>query len=202
MTLHYQLRKEREKHGVDVHFLMIDSIGAFYWIDRASTSLAVMGNNRLLAITVHCSIQKMVKQKKSHSLQTVSETVVLEIRKLLQVYPMLVLATKAASLGDKYSTSEAKRNSRKWCSANASDSGPQNLLCREYMPSIWQSFVTHRVLVRPSGLAAGNCGLRHAPNYDSSKHQNYPIYWSEWLLPSLSILDKFIVTDVGVFTIP
>ncbi|XP_028125062.1 DNA repair protein XRCC2 homolog isoform X3 [Camellia sinensis] len=184
-TLHYQLRKEREKHGVDVHFLMIDSIGAFYWIDRASTSLAVMGNNR-----------------KSHSLQTVSETVVLEIRKLLQVYPMLVLATKAASLGDKYSTSEAKRNSRKWCSANASDSGPQNLLCREYMPSIWQSFVTHRVLVRPSGLAAGNCGLRHAPNYDSSKHQNYPIYWSEWLLPSLSILDKFIVTDVGVFTIP
>ncbi|CAL5323629.1 unnamed protein product [Camellia sinensis] len=87
---------------------------------------------------------------KSHSLQTVSETVVLEIRKLLQVHPMLVLATKAASLGDKYSTSEAKRNSRKWCSANASDSGPQNLLCREYMPSIWQSFVTHRVLVRPS----------------------------------------------------
>ncbi|KAF7135260.1 hypothetical protein RHSIM_Rhsim08G0000700 [Rhododendron simsii] len=169
-TLHYQLQKERETHGVDVHyFLMIDSIGAFYWIDRASTSVALKGNNR-----------------KCHSLQSVSESIIQEIRKLLLVHPMLVLATKAANLG------ELKRNSQKWYSEKASDfitlgSGPQKLPYREYMPSIWQSFVTHRVLVRASG--------------EDSKHHNSPIYLSQWLLPSLSLSDKFIVTDAGVSTL-
>lgn len=166
-TLHYQLQKERETHGVDVHFLMIDSIGAFYWIDRASTSVAIKGNNR-----------------KCHSLQTVSESIIKEIRKLLLVHPMLVLATKAANLG--------KRNSQKWSSENSSDmrrvgNGPKKLPYREYMPSIWQSFVTHRVLVRASD--------------EDSKHHNLPIYLSQWLLPSLSVSDMFIITDAGVSTL-
>lgn len=43
------------------------------------------------------------------SLQTVSDTVVQEVRKLLLVHPMLVLATKAANLGDKYLKNEVKR---------------------------------------------------------------------------------------------
>ncbi|XP_052190145.1 DNA repair protein XRCC2 homolog isoform X4 [Diospyros lotus] len=173
-TLHFRLQEERERHGIDVHFLMIDSIGAFHWIDRASTSLAVMDSSR-----------------KSHSLQCVSQTIVREIRKLLLVHPMLILVTKTASLGDKYSTTEANRNSGQWSSENTTDGratrtrrGPQILAYREYMPSVWQSFVTHRVLVRASD--------------DGSQHQNCPIYLSEWLLPSLNILDKFIVTDAGV----
>ncbi|XP_058180686.1 DNA repair protein XRCC2 homolog isoform X2 [Rhododendron vialii] len=229
-TLHYQLQKERETHGVDVHFLMIDSIGAFYWIDRASTSVALKGNNR-----------------KCHSLQSVSESIIQEIRKLLLVHPMLVLATKAANLGElkrdpskvrgrhpkRYFFSKVAsqskwsvlfihkkqrnipffkedialkedyipfisacpqndRNSQKWYSEKASDlitlgSGPQKLPYREYMPSIWQSFVTHRVLVQASG--------------EDSKHHNSPIYLSQWLLPSLSLSDKFIVTDAGVSTL-
>ncbi|KAA8547091.1 hypothetical protein F0562_003520 [Nyssa sinensis] len=168
-TLHYQLQKERERQGVGVHFLMIDSIGAFHWIDRASTSLPLGVDNRKIL-----------------SLQSVSETVVQEIRKLLMVHPMLVLVTKAANLVDKYSTNEAKMTSRKWSSQNALDlktirSGSQKLSYHEYMPSVWQSFVTHRILVRAS---------------DDSQHQNHPIYLSEWLLPSLSLLDKFIVRDV------
>ncbi|PSS36075.1 DNA repair protein [Actinidia chinensis var. chinensis] len=174
-TLHYQHQKQRDTHGVDVDLLMIDSIGAFYWIDRASTSLAVMSNDR-----------------KSRSFQSVVESIVQEIRKLLLMHPMLVLATKAASLGDKYSINEAKRNSRKWSSENVLDlrtvkSGPQTLPYREYMPSIWQSFVTHRVLIRASD--------------EDSKHHNCPTYLSEWLLPSLDLQDKFIVTDAGVYTI-
>uniref|UniRef100_A0A5B7CBR6 RecA family profile 1 domain-containing protein n=1 Tax=Davidia involucrata TaxID=16924 RepID=A0A5B7CBR6_DAVIN len=171
-TLHYQLQKERERHGVGVHFLMIDSIGAFHWFDRASTSFPLGGDKR-----------------KSLSLQSVSETVVQEIRKLLMVQPMLVLATKAANLGNRYSTNE-NMTPRKWSSQNASDlktiSG-QKLPYREYMPSVWQSFVTHRILVRASDA--------------DGKHQNHPIYISEWLLPSLSLLDKFIVEDAGVFII-
>ncbi|XP_059640738.1 DNA repair protein XRCC2 homolog isoform X4 [Cornus florida] len=125
-TLHYQLQKEKEAHGVGVHFLMIDSIGAFHWIDRASTSLPLTG-----------------KSRKSFSFQNVSETVVQEIRKLLLVHPMLVLATKAANLGDKYSTKEVNRYSRKWPSQNVSNSrtirsDPEKLSYREYMPAVWQ----------------------------------------------------------------
>ncbi|XP_052190143.1 DNA repair protein XRCC2 homolog isoform X2 [Diospyros lotus] len=127
-TLHFRLQEERERHGIDVHFLMIDSIGAFHWIDRASTSLAVMDSSR-----------------KSHSLQCVSQTIVREIRKLLLVHPMLILVTKTASLGDKYSTTEANRNSGQWSSENTTDGratrtrrGPQILAYREYMPSVWQ----------------------------------------------------------------
>ncbi|XP_059594755.1 DNA repair protein XRCC2 homolog isoform X3 [Vitis vinifera] len=90
-TLRYRLQRARETHGVTAHFLMIDSIGAFYWVDRASTSLHLESNSR-----------------KRLSLQSISETVVEEIRKLLLVHPMLVLATKATILGDTYSTNEVK----------------------------------------------------------------------------------------------
>ncbi|XP_059640742.1 DNA repair protein XRCC2 homolog isoform X7 [Cornus florida] len=171
-TLHYQLQKEKEAHGVGVHFLMIDSIGAFHWIDRASTSLPLTG-----------------KSRKSFSFQNVSETVVQEIRKLLLVHPMLVLATKAANLGDKYSTKEVNRYSRKWPSQNVSNSrtirsDPEKLSYREYMPAVWQSFVTHRILVRAS-------------DDGGSSNQNHPIYLSEWLLPPLSLVNKFIIRDLA-----
>ncbi|KAE9466132.1 hypothetical protein C3L33_01997, partial [Rhododendron williamsianum] len=176
-TLHYQLQKERETHGVD--FLMIDSIGAFYWIDRASTSVALKGNNR-----------------KCHSLQSVSESIIQEIRKLLLVHPMLVLATKAANLG------ELKRNSQKWYSEKASDlitlgSGPQKLPYREYMPSIWQVFffcpLSHTEYLYELQVRKQDLWL--FPACEDSKHHNSPIYLSQWLLPSLSLSDKFIVTD-------
>ncbi|XP_058001664.1 DNA repair protein XRCC2 homolog isoform X1 [Hevea brasiliensis] len=45
-TLHYQLQKERQAQGIGVNFLMIDSIGAFHWVDRASTSLHLGVDNR------------------------------------------------------------------------------------------------------------------------------------------------------------
>ncbi|KAK9276657.1 hypothetical protein L1049_006193 [Liquidambar formosana] len=174
-TLCHRLQKEREAHGVSVHILMIDSIGAFYWVDRASTSLSLGGTNR-----------------KSLSLQSVSEIVVMEIQKLLLVHPMLVLATKPTILGDNYSTSGSKR---KWSSQDSSDlrtvtSGSQKLSYREYMPPVWQSFVTHRILVRASDDDLAN-----------RRHQNYSIYLSEWSFPSLNFLDKLIVRDAGVFTV-
>ncbi|KAG2701763.1 hypothetical protein I3760_06G058800 [Carya illinoinensis] len=91
-TLHYRIQKEQELHGISVHILMIDGIGAFHWIDRASTFMPLGATNR-----------------KTPSLQTVSETVVQEIRKLLLLHPMLVIATKATIFGDRYSMTETKR---------------------------------------------------------------------------------------------
>eukprot|EP00261_Vitis_vinifera_P035527 XP_019076770.1 PREDICTED: DNA repair protein XRCC2 homolog isoform X3 [Vitis vinifera] len=177
-TLRYRLQRARETHGVTAHFLMIDSIGAFYWVDRASTSLHLESNSR-----------------KRLSLQSISETVVEEIRKLLLVHPMLVLATKATILGDTYSTNEVKRTSMKLSSNDPSNlrtvtGGPQKLSYREFMPLVWQSFVTHRILVRAADDDPAN-----------SKYQSRSIFLSEWLMPSLNFSDKFIVRDAGVFVV-
>ncbi|XP_009772529.1 DNA repair protein XRCC2 homolog isoform X2 [Nicotiana sylvestris] len=173
-TMHFQLQKEKEAHGTGVYLLMIDSIGAFYWMDRASPSIPPGRINR-----------------KSLSLQSVSESVVQEIQKILLVHPMLVLTTKAASLQDKYTTREV-RNTGQLSVESTLDSknirSSANVqLYREYMPSVWQSFVSHRMLVRPSD--------------DSSKYQKQPIYSSEWLLPSLKISDKFTFNDDGAYII-
>ncbi|XP_057972454.1 DNA repair protein XRCC2 homolog isoform X2 [Malania oleifera] len=162
-TLHYQLRKEREEQGVSIYFLMIDSIGAFYWVDRASTSLLMGASNR-----------------KRLSLQSVSETVVQEIRKLLLVHPMLILTTKATILGIGQQMGSAD--------FGATTGIPQKLSYREYMPSVWQSFVTHRILIRVS-----------EDDLTKNKHQNCSVYSVEWLLPPLSLMDKFIVRDAGIF---
>ncbi|GMG99554.1 hypothetical protein Nepgr_001394 [Nepenthes gracilis] len=179
-TLHDKLQWSREELGTSVHFLMIDSIGAYYWVDRASTSLPLGA-----------------KDRKTLSLQSVTEAVVNEIRNILLVHPMLVLATKATIFGDKCATNDIKRKFSKWSSQDTLDqsmvgSGSENLSHREYMPSVWQSFVTYRIFVRPSFKQLS------AANYDVTCEQ---VYLAEWLLPSLGITDKFAVTDAGIFMV-
>ncbi|KAL3513522.1 hypothetical protein ACH5RR_026239 [Cinchona calisaya] len=158
-TMNYQLQKKKEIQGVGVHLLMLDSIGAFYWMDRSLPSLLVGGD------------------RKSLSLQSVTENVVQDIQKLLLVHPMLVLASKTTNSGDKYSADEVRRNI---------GSGPRPKH-REYMPSVWQSFVTHRIHVAASD--------------ENSDHQRQLIYLTEWVSPSINSSDKFIVNDDGVFLI-
>ncbi|KAL3845622.1 hypothetical protein ACJIZ3_003025 [Penstemon smallii] len=167
-TMHYRLQNERETQATGVYMLMFDSIGAFYWMDRALPSSS-SGNNR-----------------KNLSLQSVAETTVQEIQRLLLVHPMLVLVAKSASFSDKQSISEVTRNSGK--RQNTFDiRGPGNLTYRDYMPSVWQSFVTHRVLFRASD---GN-----------GKHQRHPTFSTEWLLPSVKLSDNFTVNDDGLIVI-
>ncbi|XP_071689552.1 DNA repair protein XRCC2 homolog [Rutidosis leptorrhynchoides] len=156
-TLRYTLEKGRTLNvsGKEFRVLMIDNIGAFYWIDRGLSSLPQRNPNR-----------------KNACLQTVFETVVNEISKLLLLHPMLVLATKTV-------TSQVKS------SYSRRGSGWSNIMYREYMPSIWQSFVTHRILVRASN--------------DKRNVQNHVCYLAEWLLPALNVLDEFVVVDSGIF---
>ncbi|XP_071906515.1 DNA repair protein XRCC2 homolog isoform X3 [Coffea arabica] len=111
-TMNKQLQKQKDIQGVGVHLLVLDSIGAFYWMDRALPSLLVGGSNR-----------------KSLSLQIVMENVVQDLQKLLLVHPLLVLATKNSISGDKSTADELMRNT---------SSGPRPKH-REYMPSVWQS---------------------------------------------------------------
>ncbi|KAE9593393.1 putative DNA repair protein XRCC2 [Lupinus albus] len=175
-TLNQRLEKEKEVHGLSVHMLMIDSIGAFHWVDRASMFLSPRDNNRKLF------------------LQSVSEAVVKDIKKLLQVHPMLVIATKSVIYGDRYFTgsNEVKGNFIKdYCEERFSRNVPrshQHFQYREYMPSVWQSFVTHRILVHSSD--------NHPV---ASNSQNSSFYLLEWLLPRSSFPEKIIVKDAGVF---
>ncbi|XP_024026174.1 DNA repair protein XRCC2 homolog isoform X2 [Morus notabilis] len=175
-TLYHQLNEVKEEQRSSVYLLMIDSIGAFHWIERALTLSLSRNTNR-----------------KSFSLQSISETVVQEMKKLLLVHPMLVIATKTTNLGERYSANEVQRN---FFFPDTPDyrnvaSTTHKLPYREYMPSVWQSFITHRILVRAS--ADDNLTTRH--------HQNCPVYISEWLLPQLNVLDKFIVKDGFIFIV-
>ncbi|KAL1362065.1 hypothetical protein AAHE18_03G052300 [Arachis hypogaea] len=126
-SLHYRLKREKD-HGVSVQLLLIDSIGAFHWVDRASMFLSLKEHNR-----------------KKLFLQSVSEAVVQDIKKLLQVHPMLVIATKSVIFGNTYSTASEEVNG---CSRNVTRS-PQHTQYREYMPSVWQSLLIFLILWRP-----------------------------------------------------
>ncbi|GAB2277669.1 hypothetical protein Dimus_012374 [Dionaea muscipula] len=180
-SLPIELKNARKKLGTGVGFLMIDSIGAYYWVDRASTSLPFGTNSR-----------------RTFSLQSVTETVVNEIRNVLQLHPVLVLATKATIFGDKGATNDVKRTSRKWPAQDTlvettKGSCSENHLHREFMPSVWQSFVTHRIVVHPTSEQFS------AVNYALIGEQ---VYVAGWLLPLLDTRDKFVVKDDGISAVP
>lgn len=157
-----------------LNFLPLSSIGAYHWVDRGSSSLPLWGHNR-----------------KGFSLANVLEAAVEEVRKLLLVHPSIVIASKATIFGDR--SSDIVRREKSLSESEPRHGKPDGglVLYREYMPSAWQSFVTHRVFVRSSDehLTASSC-----------EHQ--PTYFSEWLLPSLGFLDKFIVKNAGIFLVP
>ncbi|KAK7404366.1 hypothetical protein VNO78_05208 [Psophocarpus tetragonolobus] len=172
-TLHSRLEKQKQLHGLAFHLLLIDNIGAFHWMDRASASMF---------------FSQTQNTKKKLFLQTVSEAVVHNIRKLLQVHPMLIIVTKSVIFGNSYSTpsNDVNGNMEEKCSKNVTRSH-QNFQYREYMPSVWQSLVTHRIL------------LHSSDDHVTTNHQNSSFYLLEWLLPRLSFLDKIVVRDGGVF---
>ncbi|XP_048229431.1 DNA repair protein XRCC2 homolog isoform X2 [Ricinus communis] len=126
-TLRHQIQRDREAQGITISCMMIDSIGAFHWVDRASTSF----------------------------------------------------------LGDN------SRNLKRPCSPGSAVSSVSNkLVHREYMSSVWQSFVTLRILVQATD-----------DHISIDRNHNKSVYLSEWLLPSQSYVDKFIVEDAGVFCV-
>ncbi|CAL1366903.1 unnamed protein product [Linum trigynum] len=156
-TLHHQLveRVVEDVEGNGGHCLMIDNIGAFHWMDRAVSSSAKS--------LPGCNGRRGV------SLDSIVEAVVREMKKVLVVHPMLVMVTKATVLGG---------------DRRGSNDVTQNSLYREFMPLVWQSFVTHRLLVR-------------AVDDDSCEQQSR--YLLEWLLSSpRSFVERFLVKDAGL----
>ncbi|XP_076937101.1 DNA repair protein XRCC2 homolog [Bidens hawaiensis] len=135
-----------------VYILMIDNIGAFQSIDRGFSSLPQQNPSR-----------------KKIGVQTVFETVVQELKKLVGLHSMIVLATKTVSNQVKSSYSNRV-------------SGGLKSGYREFMPLTWQSFVTRRIVVRRL----------------ERKFGDRVSYSAEWLLPALSVSDEFVVCDSGI----
>ncbi|XP_004298620.1 PREDICTED: DNA repair protein XRCC2 homolog [Fragaria vesca subsp. vesca] len=174
-TLHHRLKREKKMHNLNMQLLMIDSIGPFQWVDRGSTFFPLGSHNR-----------------KCLSLQSISETVVQEIKKLLLLHPLIVIATKEIVLDNVYGMDEAKQNNYmlEESGGRSITSSTQRLPYREFMPPIWQSFITHKILVRASDDLL-----------PIRLDQEHSLYFSEWLLPSLSFQDKFVVKDAGIFIV-
>ncbi|KAL9251416.1 DNA repair protein XRCC2-like protein [Drosera capensis] len=127
------------------------------------------------------SVSFLMIDRRTFSLQSVSETVVNEIRNVLLLHPMLVLTTKAAIFSDKGATNDAKSSRKRYTSETLHEttvgSGSENSLYREYMPSVWQSFVTHRLVLHP-------CFDRFSDDVTSEQ-----VFVAEWQLPLLGGLE-------------
>ncbi|CAN6469830.1 unnamed protein product [Victoria cruziana] len=175
-TIQRRMQKESEAHGVGVSYLMIDSISAFYWMDRAAGMWAISGSRNCL------------------SFQSITEAVVQELRKLLDVLPVLVLATKTTISGVGNTTCENDRNTFEATSSGSVISNKSgechNLgdfnLYQEYMPPAWQALITQRVFLQAKrGKFVGD-------------EKSLPTYMSTWLLPVLNPSDIFIVGEGGI----
>ncbi|XP_031484631.1 DNA repair protein XRCC2 homolog isoform X2 [Nymphaea colorata] len=128
------------------------------------------------------------------SFRSVTEAVIQEIRKLLDVLPVLVLATKATILGVGSSACENDRNTFQGASSGSINSnksyGSHNRagfdLYKEYMPLAWQALVTQQVLLQVKG------------DNIVRDEKSLPIYMSTWLLPVLNLSDMFVVEEAGI----
>nr|AGT17239.1 hypothetical protein SHCRBa_067_E24_F_20 [Saccharum hybrid cultivar R570] len=167
-----QSQSRREVSSAGIYFVMIDSIGAFYWIDRGS---------------------QPARENKGRTLQSITESVVHELRKLLQLQPALVLVTKAPIYGKGTTTAnDFNRVSSKYMLADSTGLGysrqeeERTLSNREYMTSIWQSFVTHRI----------NLQVEEAEVPLVPESEVLPMHTSEWVQPCLKTKEKFSIMDV------
>ncbi|TVU36350.1 hypothetical protein EJB05_18282, partial [Eragrostis curvula] len=161
--------------GASVYFLMIDSIGAFYWMDRGS---------------------QPARESKGKSLQSITETVVQEIRNVLQLQPALVMVTKSPIYGEgTTSMNDFNRASSLYMLEDSTvmrysrQEDERNLASREYMPPLWQSFVTHRIKLQVEEAEVLSVRENDAPS----------MHTSEWVQPSLKTKEKFSISNISFF---
>ncbi|OQU87947.1 hypothetical protein SORBI_3003G370300 [Sorghum bicolor] len=129
------------------------------------------------------------------TLQSITESVVHELRKLLQLQPALVLVTKAPIYGEGTTTAnDFNRVSSKYMLGDSTGLGysrqgeEKTVSNREYMPSIWQSFITHRI----------NLQVEEAEVPSVLESEVLPMHTSEWVQPCLKMKEKFSIMDDGV----
>ncbi|KAJ7533950.1 hypothetical protein O6H91_13G072500 [Diphasiastrum complanatum] len=164
-TIRPQLQRMVEDHEKALQLVLIDSIGAYYWLDRACQSTLPVASDSYRTL----------------SLQVVFEAVVRELRQILQTHPFLLIASKGTIFSSSTRDNPGNRDlahfgqkeyPERLCEValNQEFSNEQfryrtttekpskqteKMSHREYMPAVWQGFVTHRiVLQRAHGSAS------------------------------------------------
>jgi DNA-repair protein XRCC2 len=165
--------KEAQRQGRSMRLLIIDSIGAFYWLDRAASLVA--------GASTESSRTKL-------SIQAVTRAVVRELHHLSNMHGLLVLASKC-SIFSPQSSDGADWQGGRWMHKEAPEGIPAarkdtrraGLQHREYMPAEWQEFVTHRLLLQ--GPMSGEAEV---------------VFIAEWQMPALSGVDRFTIENTGL----
>ncbi|BBG94668.1 homolog of X-ray repair cross complementing 2, partial [Prunus dulcis] len=136
----------------------------------------------------HVGIQLLMIDRKCLSLQSVFDAVVQDIKKLLLVHPMLVMATKEIILGNAYGGDEVKQNKSLLDASGLRNlaSNTQQLPYREYMPSVWQwtcmfnQYITNShelVSLLSRDLETGRSGPTYAQKNEGEKKSiNHILY--------------------------
>eukprot|EP00850_Spirogloea_muscicola_P022658 SM000305S11816 [mRNA] locus=s305:95559:97960:- [translate_table: standard] len=143
-------------HGKgSIQLLAIDSIGAFHWLDRGARATTMPGTPKSTVL----------------SSTVASQAIVMHLRQHLRTYRMLVLASKCTIFtGSGYSHKQASR-----ASTNSSYNG-------EYLPAVWQQFVTDRVHLQ-------------GPRPDIGPEAQH-VFTAEWLSPAHHVGQMFVLEEV------
>ncbi|KAJ3677884.1 hypothetical protein LUZ60_001687 [Juncus effusus] len=164
--IRYIFERRNEISSNNIRFLLIDSIGAFHWLDRGNQTIGDY-------------------KGKNISVQTSLEAIVHELKEILHIQPLLILATKS-HLYSSETSNEYHRN------YNSNGNAERNFSFREFMPSVWQSFVSHRIRLQVSEeLFSSN-----------SSNETVQKYTSEWVQPQLNMKEIFSIREDGIFLIP
>ncbi|KAG0466671.1 hypothetical protein HPP92_018251, partial [Vanilla planifolia] len=165
---------KKEGPSASLYILIIDSIGAFHWNDRACQPL-----------------QKNDSERRKLSIEDMTERVVLEINKIRELQPLLVLASKATIFAFanpvNLKNSNVSHNQSSVGLDRMKKEGEANLLYREYMAPVWQSFVTHRVQLGISDVILSTV-----------ENEKLHAYVCKWIQPPISITDQFVVENSGI----
>lgn len=107
-----------------------------------------------------------------------------ELRKLSQPTGLLVMASKCNIYSSNFSdtndwASGLRKDNRQVDSAHEKDSRRSGLQQREFMPAVWQEFITHRLLLQ------------------SKVDGTETLFSAEWLRPALLNVDEFTINDTG-----
>ncbi|KAF2953534.1 hypothetical protein DAI22_01g414932 [Oryza sativa Japonica Group] len=108
------------------------------------------------------------------------------------------MATKAPIYGEGFTGNDFQRGTSKQMLEDSTmrcigQEEEKNISYREFMPSVWQSFVTHRIKLQDLG--------QEAELFSGQENKELPLRTSEWMQPSLNTKDKFSITDDGVILI-
>ncbi|MCO5601064.1 hypothetical protein L7F22_055181 [Adiantum nelumboides] len=150
------------------HFLAVLKYQCLYWIDRAVSSATSLGAG---------------VGRTALSVQVVCEFVVQELSHILESHPMLILSTKSLiqslpSTDRITSGGYEDRNMLVDKDQALIKEGKGRAVLRDFMPAVWQGFVTHRLLLQGP----------FQPESDSLP-KDCPFFTAEWQIPCLNYVD-------------